>query len=108
MTITIRERKELRIQLLFNLYEYYYQNNGVSKKLTRENLQENKEVDLAYQYLENKNLIHVDRQGSQLFIKPTVSGIDFVEENHPDRNKVKTNNESQEPDNTAQALLDWL
>lgn len=80
MSISIKERQELRKKLLFDLYDYYFNNNGAAFQTTRDELTANKEVDLAYQYLQSKGLINVERQGNQLFlIRPTALGIDYVE-----------------------------
>jgi hypothetical protein len=80
MSISIKERQELRKKLLFDLYDYYFNNSGAPFRTTRDELIADREVELAYQYLESKRLITIERQGNQLFlIKPTAIGIDYVE-----------------------------
>lgn len=81
MSLQRYKRKDLRFELMEALYDHYFESGGGALKLTREDLKEEPEKDLAYNYLEKKGLIVVDRQGnSNYFLKPSVHGIDFVEE----------------------------
>jgi hypothetical protein len=81
MSLQRYKRKDLRFELMEALYDHYFENGGSALKLTREDLKEDPEKDLAYNYLEKKGLILVERQGnSNYFLKPSVHGIDFVEE----------------------------
>lgn len=80
MSISIKERQELRKKLLFDLYDYYFNNNGAVFRTTRDELTADTEAHLAYLYLQGKGLINVERQGNQFFlIRPTAIGIDYVE-----------------------------
>lgn len=105
MTISIQERQELRKNLLVDLYEFYFDNGGSLYGTTREELTKDKEIDLAYQYLNSKGLIDVERQGSQIFLlRPTSSGIDFVESNLAHKLKSKKT-EHHEPNNVANEFM---
>lgn len=78
----IKERRELRINLLRELYNIYFDtvNNSNSKTISDNLAQEDKEKYLAYDYLINKNLIKDTKMGG---ITPkysiTVDGIDLIE-----------------------------
>ncbi|NMH68598.1 hypothetical protein HF072_07365 [Bacillus sp. RO3] len=75
------KRKDLRFSLLEALYDHYFENGGTALKLIKEDLVNDPEKDLAYNYLEKKGLIVVERQGqSNFYLKPSVHGIDLVED----------------------------
>ncbi|CRK80319.1 hypothetical protein [Neobacillus massiliamazoniensis] len=76
MPLEINERKQLRSQLMIELYNHYFESGGKSFHTTREELVEDREKDLAYNYLIEKGFISADRQGN---LRPTTNGIDYVE-----------------------------
>jgi hypothetical protein len=77
----ITERQLLREKVLSSLYDYYFDHNGVAFRMTKEELKDAPEERLSYDYLEQKGLIHVERQGIQnLLIRITVHGIDVFEQ----------------------------
>lgn len=80
MSISIEERKALRKELLLELYNYYFENGGTPYKIARDLLKEDRERDLALEYLKLKGLISVNPLGnSHAMIKITPDGIDEVE-----------------------------
>lgn len=80
LPLEIGERKMLRHDLMLALYEHYFETGGAALHLTKDELQGDREKDLAYQYLRAKGLIAVEQQGSQHFyMKPTAHGIDYIE-----------------------------
>lgn len=79
MVLTINERKEQRERLLKELYEQYFEVGGGALHLTKDDLRNDRDKDLAYQYLSEKGLIEVDTQGNHIYLKPSVHGIDIVE-----------------------------
>lgn len=79
MPLSINQRKDLRRNLLEEVYENYFEKNGAPFSKTKEELRADKEKDLAYQYLQEKGLISCTQMGNYIQIKPTVQGIDYVE-----------------------------
>ncbi|AST90107.1 hypothetical protein [Sutcliffiella cohnii] len=79
MPLSINQRKDLRKNLLEEVYENYFKKNGAPFTQTKEELRADKEKDLAYQYLQEKGLITCTQMGNYIQIKPTVHGIDYVE-----------------------------
>lgn len=80
--MTPAERKELRLNLLKELYNYHFSHNGNWFKLGILKT----ELNLAYKYLEGKGLISYSDPYQQGSISITPLGIDFVEENISDLN----------------------
>lgn len=81
MSVDVVARQRLRDELLLEVYNHYFEKGGVALLTKSEKLQEDKEKTLAYQYLEQKGLIEKEKRGQQnIYIKPTVTGIDVVEE----------------------------
>jgi len=77
--LTYAQRKELRAQLLHELYEYYFE-YGRSKKIDLRELNEDIERKFAYQYLSDKGLISMQTVNGTLYqFKITADGIDYVE-----------------------------
>ena len=75
----IAARKELRKELLIELYESYFSNNSRIKTLSLSDIS-NSEKHLAYEYLKGKGLITINKVGrDSLEMKITVTGIDIVE-----------------------------
>ncbi|MGG0031587.1 hypothetical protein ABEX88_08120 [Priestia megaterium] len=80
MAISIEERKALRKELLLELYNYYFENGGAHYKITKDVLKEDRERDLALEYLKLKGLISANPLGnSHVMIKITPNGIDKIE-----------------------------
>lgn len=79
MEITIEERKSKRTELLKELYNYFFEKGGAAYKVAKKDILDDREKELALMYLEQKNLITIDRQGNNMFVKMTVYGIDAVE-----------------------------
>lgn len=76
--MTIDERKELRLKILQELYDYYFSNNGSGKTFDRNSLKG--EDFLAYKYLLDKNLIKdVKLGGNDPVYQITPYGIDLIE-----------------------------
>lgn len=75
--MTFTEKKELRVNLLKKLYQYYFDSNGSWYSIK---YNEN-EINLAYKYLEDKGLIIYSDTYQQGSIMITTAGIDFIEEN---------------------------
>jgi hypothetical protein len=77
----ILERQALREKVLSSLYDYYFNHNGVQFIITKDELKDAPEERLVYDYLEQKGLIHVERQGNQkMLIRITVHGIELFEQ----------------------------
>lgn len=75
----IAARKELRKELMVELYESYFSNNSRIKTLSLSDII-NSEKHLAYEYLKGKGLLTMNKVGRDtLEIKITVTGIDTVE-----------------------------
>lgn len=72
-------RGRLRKRILVEGYDHYFDNNGAAKILSREEINSDKEVALAYQYLIDKGLVSLEKMGNASHFKPTVYGIDTVE-----------------------------
>lgn len=73
------ERKALRMSLLTDLYHYYFQ-QGRSYQISLQQLNEDIELKLAYQYLADKQLITMSFSNGTLYhLRITVNGIDLVE-----------------------------
>lgn len=73
------ERKSLRFSLLKELYDYYFENNGMEMPFMLDEVSD-KEKNLAYQYLIDKNLIILRLlRGSMYGYKITAQGIDVIE-----------------------------
>jgi len=65
--------------LLKELYDYYFENNGMEMPFMLDEVND-KEKSLAYQYLVDKNLIILRLlRGSMYGYKITAQGIDFIE-----------------------------
>lgn len=76
----IKERQALREKLLSALYDYYFNNNGAQYRTTRDELENAPEERLAYDYLIEKRLVEVEKQGNQLIhFRITAHGIDVFE-----------------------------
>lgn len=75
--MTGEERKELRMKLLQEHYDYHFANNGLGKQLTRNRI--DSEQNLAYQYLEEKKLIIKHSDGREFDYKISAYGIDQIE-----------------------------
>lgn len=77
--MTYSQRKELRTQLLHELYNYYFE-FGRSKKMALRELNDEIEKKFAYQYLSDKGLISMHNVNGTLYqFKITAEGIDYVE-----------------------------
>ncbi len=75
----IETRKELRKELLIELYEIYFSTNNHTKTHSLTAIR-NSENHLAYEYLKAKGLITMNLVGrDNLETSITVSGIDTVE-----------------------------
>lgn len=73
------DRKALRYTLMKELYDYYFQNNGMEMPFMLDEAKD-KEKNLAYQYLVEKNLIIVKQlRGAMYGYKITAQGIDVIE-----------------------------
>ena len=81
--MTINEKQELRMNLLKELYEYNEKTGGNEKQIPRNvpMKDEDKDVILAYEYLEGKGLISFKLLHKSAFVaKISAHGIDYVEE----------------------------
>jgi hypothetical protein len=69
------QRKNYRIKLLREVYEYYFSNNGtaLSKEI------KSSEEKLAYSYLENKKYISRSASMNKQNFLITEDGIDLIE-----------------------------
>jgi hypothetical protein len=76
-------RQRLRHRLLSELYAHYFEKGGAPLIISKNKMDEDKEVDLAYNYLLHKDLITASEQGNNYYLKPTVRGIDLVENSKP-------------------------
>lgn len=81
---TVEKRQDLRMHLLINLYEHYFnhENKGIKKRYLRiktEDFIADSEVELAYTYLINKGLVKNEGNATSLGFIITVDGIDLVE-----------------------------
>lgn len=75
----VEDRKALRLALLKELYNYYFENNGMEMPFMLDEAKD-KEKNLAYQYLVDKNLIVVRQlRGVMYGYKITAQGIDVIE-----------------------------
>lgn len=79
------ERKQLRLDILKELYDYHFANNGESKSVVQE-VNSDSERKLAYEYLEDKGLIYLkletaglERRVYQADAKINARGIDSIE-----------------------------
>ena len=76
------ERRKLRVDLLRDLYEHYFQSDGSYKEVFVGKT--DKETKLAYRYLTEIGLIHREEfehlEGKSYRFTITARGIDFVEE----------------------------
>jgi hypothetical protein len=76
-------RQALREELLQDLYESNFEGSGNFQMIKYNNLREDREEierHLAYEYLEEKNLIYYKKRANQLFdAKITSYGIDEIE-----------------------------
>lgn len=76
-------RKRLRNRLLSELYNHYFSTGGTAYHITQSELSKDREVDLAYDYLTQKGLIKAEKRGVEnIYMKPTVYGIDTVENDY--------------------------
>ena len=74
------DRKGLRMKLLQELYDYHFTNNGQGKPINKHEVEKEIELNLAYQYLEEKNLISIKHFGGSKFdYKISSYGIDSIE-----------------------------
>ena len=81
--MTINEKQELRMNLLKELYEYNEKTGGNEKQIPRSvpMKEEDKDMILAYEYLEGKGLISFKLFHKTAYVaKITSYGIDHVEE----------------------------
>ena len=76
------ERRKLRVDLLRELYEHYFQTDGMYKEVFVNKV--DKETKLAYRYLTEIGLIKSEEfehlEGKSYRFTITARGIDFVEE----------------------------
>ena len=76
------ERRKLRVDLLKELYEHYFDSEGKYKEVFVDKA--DKEVKLAYRYLTEIGLIKSEEfehlEGKSYRFTITARGIDFVEE----------------------------
>ena len=76
------ERRKLRVDLLRDLYEHYFENEGKYKEIFLNKT--DKESKLAYRYLYDAGLIRSEEfehlEGKSYRLTITAKGIDFVEE----------------------------
>ena len=81
--MTIKEKQELRMSLLKDLYDHNEATGGSEKQVPR-NVpmdDDDKEIVLAYEYLDGKGLISFKNFHKTAFkAKITSYGIDYVEE----------------------------
>lgn len=78
--MTAEDRKRLRVKLLQELYDHHFNSNGLGKQLDKHGVEKDHELNLAYQYLEEKNLISIKYFGGSIFYyKITSYGIDSIE-----------------------------
>lgn len=79
VSMLFEERKSLRLSLLKELYDYYFENNGMEMPFMIDEAND-KERELAYQYLIDKNLVLLRLlRGSMYGYKITAQGIDVIE-----------------------------
>ena len=76
------ERRKLRVDLLRNLYDHYFENEGNYKEVFLGKM--DKDSKLAYRYLYDVGLIRSEEfehlEGKSYRLTITAKGIDFVEE----------------------------
>lgn len=78
--MTGKERQELRVSLLQELYDVYFSNNGNGKQYTNEELAKDPERKLAYEYLVGRSQVHkVFPGGRNTVFTILPNGIDFIE-----------------------------
>jgi predicted transcriptional regulator len=74
------ERQKLRSDLLQELYNVYFNENGSSKLYDNDDLNKDIEKKLAYEYLEQKGLVKQTVPGGRRSAyRITASGIDDIE-----------------------------
>lgn len=81
--MTIDEKKELRMNLLKELYDYNEKTGGHEKQVPRNvpMKDEDKDMILAYEYLEGKGWISFKPFHKSAYVaKISAYGIDYVEE----------------------------
>lgn len=81
--VTIKEKQELRMSLLKELYDHNEKTGGAEKQVPRNvpMSDEDKEIFLAYEYLDGKRLITFKNFHKSAYkAKITSHGIDYVEE----------------------------
>lgn len=80
--MTIDEKRELRLTLLKELYDYNEETGGYKEIIINDPMmEEDKNRFLAYEYLEDKGLIHFKPYHESAYIAKINSyGIDHVEE----------------------------
>ena len=74
----IETRKELRKELLIELYEVYFSNSNHTQTLDLDDIR-NTEKLFAYEYLKAKGQITINQGRHNLVMSITASGIDTVE-----------------------------
>ncbi|PEJ32286.1 hypothetical protein CN689_14245 [Peribacillus butanolivorans] len=78
--LTIKERINLRKNILQELYIHNFEARGVAIKSTIDEIDKDVERSLAYDYLKDKGLIKAESGGGRsIKIKITALGIDLVE-----------------------------
>lgn len=81
--MTVKEKQELRMKLLKELYDHNEETGGEEKEISRNTpmTAEEKNIFLAYEYLNDKELIYFKPLHKLAYeAKITHKGIDFVEE----------------------------
>lgn len=71
------ERKDYRLKLLTNLYDYHFKHRGVALMVEEESMDD--ETFLGYRYLREHDLIRIEPGGKSRSIYITASGIDLIE-----------------------------
>lgn len=95
MLESIKERKKLRNKILFDLYDFYFENGGEEKNINVNDTQKNPEDRLAFRYLSEMGLINFEpRVGNRVALIIKAKGITYVEKMYHKKNE----NESDESD----------
>ncbi|WP_368657095.1 hypothetical protein AB3Z07_13830 [Metabacillus halosaccharovorans] len=86
----IKERKKLRLEILEQLYNLYFNSSTQNQSLTgnKEELfgVRNSEKHLAYHYLVTGGFIEIDSTDAHSAVTITVKGIDYIETIYEEKN----------------------
>lgn len=74
------ERKTLRDDVLQEIYDHHFKNNGSLYQLSKQQLRKDTERNLAIEYLVDKGYLRKESRGmDNLVLSITSYGIDYIE-----------------------------